>query len=152
MRLNIHRSSQNDCLQFLPTSQTFKATGWLTKDRKCNVYPRHKWEIFKFGKMPPSQTFGIFFHYLVAQYWYRNPRAIRTHPLIKHPTDTVLALSLNLTGNTHFYFKPSLFSEAFAEIAGPSERFIRTGSRLSLNCSFHRLTETPQFVFWWVVI
>ena len=40
------------------------------------------------------------------------------------------------------------FSEAFAEISGPRERFIKTGSELFLNCTFHRTTAPPAFIFW----
>ena len=41
-----------------------------------------------------------------------------------------------------------LLTEAFAEIDGPSEKFIKAGSALVLNCTFKRLTEKPAFVFW----
>ena len=40
-----------------------------------------------------------------------------------------------------------LLTEAFAEIDGPSEKFIKAGSALVLNCTFKRLTEKPAFVF-----
>ena len=41
-----------------------------------------------------------------------------------------------------------LFAEAYAEIDGPKEKFIKAGSALVLNCSFRRLTEPPAYVFW----
>lgn len=39
--------------------------------------------------------------------------------------------------------------EAYAEIEGPREKFIKAGSALVLNCTFNRLTEKPAYVFWY---
>jgi hypothetical protein len=41
-----------------------------------------------------------------------------------------------------------LCAEAKAIIEGPSEKYIKAGSRLQLVCIFHNLTEVPQTVFW----
>ena len=61
---------------------------------------------------------------------------------------------ITLISNVYLYFLCLVlkylffFAEAFAEIDGPSEKFIKTGSALVLNCTFKRLTEKPAYVFW----
>ncbi|XP_076167762.1 lachesin isoform X1 [Ptiloglossa arizonensis] len=39
--------------------------------------------------------------------------------------------------------------EARAEIAGPSEKFVRPGSTLQLHCLVKKSTETPSYLFWY---
>ncbi|KZC10400.1 Hemicentin-2 [Dufourea novaeangliae] len=39
--------------------------------------------------------------------------------------------------------------EARAEIAGPSEKFVRPGSTLQLHCLVENSTETPSYLFWY---
>ncbi|XP_076285666.1 lachesin [Lasioglossum baleicum] len=39
--------------------------------------------------------------------------------------------------------------EARAEIAGPSEKFVRPGSTLQLHCLVKNSTETPSYLFWY---
>ncbi|KOC66403.1 Limbic system-associated membrane protein [Habropoda laboriosa] len=39
--------------------------------------------------------------------------------------------------------------EAKAEIAGPSEKFVRPGSTLQLHCLVKKSTETPSYLFWY---
>lgn len=39
--------------------------------------------------------------------------------------------------------------EARAEIAGPSEKFVRPGSTLELHCLVKKSTETPSYLFWY---
>lgn len=41
------------------------------------------------------------------------------------------------------------FAEARAEIAGPSEKFVRPGSTLQLHCLVKKSTETPSYLFWY---
>lgn len=41
------------------------------------------------------------------------------------------------------------FSEARAEIIGPSEKFVRPGSALQLHCLVKKSTETPSYLFWY---
>ena len=40
------------------------------------------------------------------------------------------------------------FAEAYAQIDGPKEKFIKAGSALVLNCTFQKLTQPPDYVFW----
>ena len=47
-----------------------------------------------------------------------------------------------------FYVQSFIFSEAFARIGGAKERFVKTGSTLQLNCSLHRMTSVPDYIFW----
>ena len=42
----------------------------------------------------------------------------------------------------------SFLTEAYAQIDGPTEKFIKAGSALVLNCTFRKLTEKPAYVFW----
>jgi len=39
--------------------------------------------------------------------------------------------------------------DAYAKMSGPAEKFIKTGSELFLNCSFHDLQGRPDYVFWY---
>ncbi|CAK9812706.1 Zwei Ig domain protein zig-8 [Anthophora plagiata] len=39
--------------------------------------------------------------------------------------------------------------EAKAEIAGPSEKFVRPGSTLQLHCFVKKSVETPSYLFWY---
>ncbi|KAG7188868.1 hypothetical protein KM043_008474 [Ampulex compressa] len=39
--------------------------------------------------------------------------------------------------------------EARAEIAGPSEKFVRPGSTLQLHCLVKKSTEAPSYLFWY---
>lgn len=41
------------------------------------------------------------------------------------------------------------FSEARAEITGPSEKFVRPGSTLQLHCQVKKSTESPSYLFWY---
>ena len=41
-----------------------------------------------------------------------------------------------------------LLSEAKAVIDGPSEMYIKAGSKLKLFCRYYNLTERPTAVFW----
>jgi len=40
-------------------------------------------------------------------------------------------------------------ADAYAELAGPGEKFIKTGSELLLNCSFQNITGKPDYIFWY---
>lgn len=40
-------------------------------------------------------------------------------------------------------------TEARAEISGPSEKFLKPGSLLRLQCSVVQSTEPPTYVFWY---
>lgn len=41
------------------------------------------------------------------------------------------------------------FTEAKAEISGPSEKYLKPGSGLKLQCSVIQSTELPLYVFWY---
>jgi len=43
-----------------------------------------------------------------------------------------------------FYVRP----EAKAVIEGPSEMYIKAGSKLKLFCRYYNITERPTAVFW----
>ena len=45
-------------------------------------------------------------------------------------------------------YRQSYFSDAFALMEGPTEKFIKTGSGLFLKCTFHKMSGQPDFVFW----
>lgn len=40
-------------------------------------------------------------------------------------------------------------AEAKAEISGPSEKYLKPGSGLRLQCNVVQSTENPQYVFWY---
>ena len=48
----------------------------------------------------------------------------------------------------YLIIKPILLSEAKAVIDGPSEMYIKAGSKLKLFCRYYNLTERPTAVFW----
>ena len=41
-----------------------------------------------------------------------------------------------------------LIAEAVARILGSSEKIIKSGSTLQLNCILKQTTEEPQYIFW----
>lgn len=45
--------------------------------------------------------------------------------------------------------KKTLFLEARAEIQGPSEKYLKPGSGLRLQCNVLQSTELPTYVFWY---
>ena len=47
-----------------------------------------------------------------------------------------------------FQLRIVLIAEAVARILGSSEKIIKSGSTLQLNCILKQTTEEPQYIFW----